>query len=218
MVNFSTSEENYLKAIYHLQTEHDTVATNTLAAELKTRPASITDMMKKLSAKKLLNYTPYYGFTLNEQGKKAALNIIRRHRLWEYFLSEKLGFSWNEVHSVAEELEHVSDKNLIDKLDAYLGFPQFDPHGDPIPNSKGKMQSSKTVTLDNLPLNQPAVVTRVSNRSNDLLELLQEKSISIGTTIEVKKQFDFDHSLSVRIKGKTETISEALSKTIYVKL
>jgi DtxR family Mn-dependent transcriptional regulator len=219
MVNYSSSEENYLKAIYHLQTDTGKVSTNALAEELNARPASITDMMKKLSGKKLLDYKPYYGFSLSAEGKKAALLIIRRHRLWEFFLAQKLGFGWDEVHLVAEELEHVSSKKLIDKLDEYLGFPQFDPHGDPIPNSKGKMTSSTRLTLAELPLNQPAKVIRVTNKSIEMLELLQEKGIRIGSVVQVQKHFAFDHSLQIRLKPTgNETVSDQLAKNIFVQL
>jgi len=216
-VNFSNSEENYLKAIYHLQAESDTVSTSALAQQLKTKPASITDMMKKLSAKGLLNYKPYYGFTLSAEGKKIALTIIRRHRLWEFFLAQKLGFNWDEVHEVAEELEHVSSKKLIEKLDSYLGFPEFDPHGDPIPDSKGRVRPVQKISLYELPFHQPAFVHHVSNQSTELLELLKHKHITIGTQLEVKKHFQFDNSLQIKIKAnKTETISEQLAKNIFV--
>src|SRR5690242_15745655 len=131
MLNYSTSEENYIKTIYRLQRQDGTVGTNEVAQELKTKPASVTDMMKKLKGKKLLNYQPYQGFRLTGEGSKVALGIIRRHRLWEFFLAEKLKFSWDEVHEVAEDLEHVTNKKLIDKLDEFLGFPRVDPHGDP---------------------------------------------------------------------------------------
>jgi DtxR family transcriptional regulator, Mn-dependent transcriptional regulator len=213
---FSQSEENYLKTIFHLQVGTEAVTTNALAEKLQTRPASVTDMMKKLNAKKLLHYKPYYGFNLSTEGKKIALNIIRRHRLWEYFLAEKLKFSWNEVHEVAEELEHVSSKKLIDKLEEYLDFPQFDPHGDPIPDSKGKMRSVDEIPLIELPLNQSAEVRRVAHQSAEMLELLQHKNIGIGTRLEVKKHFDFDHSVEIRIKTNTITISEQLAKNIFV--
>lgn len=217
-MNFSNSEENYLKAIFHLELDHGTVTTNALAEKLNARPASITDMLKKLSAKNLVVYKPYYGFYLNTEGKKIAISIIRRHRLWEYFLSQKLAFAWDEVHVIAEELEHVSNKKMIDKLDAFLNFPQFDPHGDPIPDSKGKIRPANKLTLDQLPLNQPAVVTRVSNQSTEMLELLQLKRISIGSVIEVKKHFVFDGSLTIKLKpNKTEMISEQLAKNIFVK-
>jgi DtxR family Mn-dependent transcriptional regulator len=213
---FSQSEENYLKTIFHLQVGTEAVTTNALAEKLQTKPASVTDMMKKLNAKKLLNYKPYYGFYLSNEGKKIALNVIRRHRLWEFFLAEKLKFSWNEIHEVAEELEHISSKKLIDKLDEYLNFPQFDPHGDPIPDSKGKMKTASEVPLTELPLNKPAEVRRVANQSTEMLELLQHKSIGIGTRLEVKKHFDFDHSMEIKNKTTTLTISEQLAKNIMV--
>ena len=215
-MNYTASEENYIKAIYHLQEEGGTVSTNALAEKLTTKAASVTDMMKKLSAKKLLHYKPYYGFSLSTEGKKAALFIIRRHRLWEYFLAEKLQFSWEEVHEVAEELEHVSNKKLIDKLDEYLGFPHFDPHGDPIPDSKGKLRTYHELPLHELAINQPAEVRRVSNQSPEMLELLQHKHIGIGTRLEVKKHFEFDRSLEIKIKNVTITISEQLAKNIYI--
>lgn len=215
-MNFTTSEENYLKAIFHLQEKEGTVTTNALAEKLQTKPASVTDMMKKLNAKKLLHYKPYYGFSLSTEGKKIALFIVRRHRLWEYFLSEKLKFGWNEVHLLAEELEHVSSKQLIDRLDEYLGFPQFDPHGDPIPDNKGKIKSMSKVSLFELPFNQAAEVRQVTNQSKEMLEILEHKHIGIGTKLEVKKHFHFDHSIELRIKSTTVTISEQLAKNIFV--
>lgn len=215
-LKFSSSEENYLKTIYHLQSGQETVTTNALAERLNTRAASITDMMKKLSAKKLIHYKPYYGFSLTAEGRKAAVVIIRRHRLWEYFLSVKLKFNWNEVHDIAEELEHVSNKKLIDKLDEYLDYPSFDPHGDPIPDGKGKIRPSKEIPLSELPVNQAARVCRVGNQSDELLELLQFKHIRIGSRIEIKKQFEFDQSLQVKISDKMETLTETLAKNIFV--
>ena len=217
MLNYSTSEENYIKAIFHLQTADGTVTTNELAHELKTRPASVTDMMKKLKTKKLLHYQPYQGFRLSNEGSKVALGIIRRHRLWEYFLAEKLKFSWDEVHEVAEDLEHVSNKKLVDKLDEFLGFPRVDPHGDPIPDANGKIEISKKIGLTELPLNIPAVVSSVSDQSSEILELLEHKKIAIGTRLEIKKRFDFDNSMEVRIgRQPAFTISEQLAKNIYV--
>lgn len=215
-MNFTTSEENYLKAIFHLQEEDGTVTTNALAGKLQTRPASVTDMMKKLNAKKLLHYKPYHGFSLSNEGRKIALFIIRRHRLWEYFLSEKLKFDWNEVHLLAEELEHVSSRQLIDRLDEYLGFPEFDPHGDPIPDNKGKIKTLKKISLLELPFHQSAEVRQVTNQSKEMLELLEHKSIAIGTRLEVKKHFHFDHSVELKIRNNIVTISEQLAKNIFV--
>ena len=215
-MNYSVSEENYLKAIYHLQEDGGTVSTNAVAERLQTKAASVTDMMKKLSTKGLLNYTPYYGFSLSNEGRRTAIFIIRRHRLWEFFLSQKLGFSWEEVHQLAEELEHVSSKKLIDRLDEYLGFPSYDPHGDPIPDSKGKMAARNNLPLVELPKNKQAEVCQVTNQSAEMLELLKHKNIGIGTRIEVKKHFPFDQSLELKIKTKTVTISEQLAKNIFV--
>jgi DtxR family transcriptional regulator, Mn-dependent transcriptional regulator len=163
-----------------------------------------------------LHYKPYYGFSLSNEGKRIALFIIRRHRLWEFFLSEKLKFDWNEVHLLAEELEHVSSKQLIDRLDKYLGFPQFDPHGDPIPDQKGKMKNLNKVSVLELPFNQTAEVRQVTNQSKEMLEILEHKNIGIGTRLEVKKHFHFDHSVELKVKSMTVTISEQLAKNIYV--
>lgn len=216
-MNYTTSEENYLKAIFHLQSEDGKVTTNALAECLQTRPASVTDMMKKLNAKKLLHYKPYYGFSLSAEGKKIALNVVRKHRLWEYFLAEKLKFGWNEVHDMAEELEHVSNKKLIDKLDEFLGYPDFDPHGDPIPNSKGKIKNVDKISLDDLPLQQPAEICQVTNLSDELLELLHHRQIGIGTRVEVKKRFGFDQSMEIKVRNNLFTISQQLAKYLFVK-
>jgi DtxR family transcriptional regulator, Mn-dependent transcriptional regulator len=217
MLNYSTSEENYIKAIFHLQRQDGIVSTNELANELKTKPASVTDMMKKLKAKKLLHYQPYQGFRLSSEGSKVALGIIRRHRLWEYFLAEKLKFSWDEVHEVAEDLEHVSNKKLIDKLDEFLGFPRVDPHGDPIPDANGRIEISKKICLTDLPVGIPSVVSNVSDQSSEILELLEHKKIAIGTKLEIKKRFEFDHSLEVKVgRHPAFTISKQLAENIFV--
>ena len=217
MLNYSTSEENYIKAIYRLQRQDSTVTTNELVHELKTKPASVTDMMKKLKAKKLLHYQPYQGFRLTQDGSKVALGIIRRHRLWEFFLAEKLNFTWDEVHAVAEDLEHVSSKKLIDKLDEFLGFPRVDPHGDPIPDANGKIEISKKILLAELPLNTAAFVSNVKDQSSSILELLEHKNISIGTRIEIKKKFDFDESMEIKIgRQPAFTISKQLAENIFV--
>ena len=218
MLNYSTSEENYIKTIFHLQGDSETVTTNALAHELLTRPASVTDMMKKLKTKKLIHYQPYQGFKLNSEGKKVALGIIRRHRLWEFFLSEKLKFEWDEIHEIAEELEHVSNKKLIDKLDEFLGHPRFDPHGDPIPDMHGKMEDLQRVSLIDLPLNTIAEVCHVANQSSEILELMRHKNIAIGTKLEAKRKFAFDNSVEIKIRQQAlVTISEQLAKNIFVK-
>jgi DtxR family Mn-dependent transcriptional regulator len=218
MLNYSTSEENYLKTIFHLQTKDANVTTNELADKLKTKPASVTDMMKKLKTRKLVHYQPYRGFRLSPEGKKVALGIVRRHRLWEFFLAEKLKFSWDEVHEVAEQLEHVSSKKLIDKLDEFLDHPKFDPHGDPIPDTNGKMETGKQINLTELALNKPARICYVANQTTPLLELLHEKNINLGSGVEVKRKFIYDDSMEIKLDNKSLlTISDQLAKNIFVK-
>lgn len=216
-MKYSSSKENYLKAIFHLQEEDGVVTTNALANELQTRPASVTDMLKKLKTQKLLLYEKYKGFKLSNEGKKVALQIIRKHRLWEYFLVEKMNFGWEEVHEMAEELEHISSKKLIDRLDEFLGFPKADPHGDPIPDSTGKLSVKQQVSLSDVPINISAEVSNISDQSIEMLELLKHKSIAIGTKLEVRKKFAFDNSLELKIKNQPAiTISENVAKNVFV--
>ncbi|HYJ62371.1 MAG TPA: metal-dependent transcriptional regulator [Parafilimonas sp.] len=215
--NLSVAEENYIKSIYHLQQGAESVTTNALADHIKTKPASVTDMLKKLQLKNLLNYNPYKGFRLSKEGNKAALNIIRRHRLWEYFLVNQLQFNWDEVHDVAEQLEHVISRKLVDKLDAFLGYPRFDPHGDPIPDSNGKINYQQQMPLVNLPLNTMAIITSVQNQSSDLLAFLSNRDMHIGTKVEVKQKLNFDNSLEVKIKNKQSFhVSEQVANAIQV--
>ncbi len=217
-MNFSASEENYIKSIYHLQRHDGLVTTNELAGQLQTKPASVTDMLKKLKAKKLLHYERYQGFKLSTEGKKIALGIVRKHRLWEYFLVQKLQFRWDEVHEIAEQLEHINSTALINKLDSFLNFPRFDPHGDPIPDINGKMEETGQINLTELELNHVAEVSAVGNQSTELLELLRHKNIGIGTKLEVKKKFDFDNSIEIKIKNLPAfTISRQLAQSLFVK-
>jgi DtxR family transcriptional regulator, Mn-dependent transcriptional regulator len=212
------AEENYIKTIYHLQKEKEMVNTNELAEIIRTKPASVTDMLKKLKKKKLVNYKAYYGCRLTHEGEKASLMVIRRHRLWEYFLSEKLGFSWDEVHEVAEELEHIKSEKLINKLEVFLGYPHFDPHGDPIPDIEGNIASDNAITLSEIEQNKPVIVIRIGKQSSDILELLQHKNISLGSVIKVKQKHVFDHSLEIDAdKKKNIHISNELAKNILVK-
>ena len=217
-MNFSVSEENYIKSIYHLQQETGLVNTNSLAAEMQTKAASVTDMLKKLSTKKILQYEKYKGFKLTENGKKVALSVVRKHRLWEYFLVEKLGFEWDKVHDIAEELEHISSNELIERLQDFLGNPSFDPHGDPIPDSNGKIPKLLQLNLPALPVNKTAVVSSVTNQSPQMLEMLKHYFIAIGTSIKVVKQFEFDGSLEIKVsKQPACIISELIAKNIFVR-
>lgn len=218
VANLSITEENYIKAIYHLQQTDGNVTTNEVAEMLHTKAASVTDMLKKLNAKKILNYEKYQGFTLSGEGNKIALTIVRKHRLWEYFLVEKLQFGWDEVHEVAEELEHISSKKLVEKLDAFLEHPKFDPHGDPIPDVNGKMTVQPQINLTDLPHNVLVEVTAVGSQSTELLELLKHKKIAIGTRIIIKKKFLFDNSIEIKIQNQaTFAISQQLAQALFVK-
>lgn len=217
-MNFSVSEENYIKGIYHLQQQSGLVNTNSLAAEMQTKAASVTDMLKKLSAKKILQYEKYKGFKLTDNGKKIALSVVRKHRLWEYFLVEKLGFEWDKVHDIAEELEHISSNELIERLQQFLGNPSFDPHGDPIPDSNGKIPKLNQQNLLALPLNKTATVSSVGNQSPQMLEMLKHYGISIGTTIKITKHFAFDGSLEIKVlKQPACIISQLIAKNIFVR-
>jgi DtxR family Mn-dependent transcriptional regulator len=212
----TSSEENYIKAIYHLEHSHEKVSTSLLSAEIKTRPASVTDMLKKLQLKKIVDYKPYYGFTLTEAGKKTALNIIRKHRLWEYFLVNKLGFAWDKVHAVAEDLEHISSPELVQRLDNFLDHPSFDPHGDPIPDNKGKIKILKQANLIEVPLKKSATVSSVKNQSSEMLELLKHYNISIGSKIKVNRRFNFDNSVEIKVdKNPLTVISNQVAINVY---
>jgi DtxR family Mn-dependent transcriptional regulator len=174
-------------------------------------------MLKKLSVKKILQYEKYKGFKLTESGKKIALSVVRKHRLWEYFLVEKLGFEWDKVHEIAEELEHISSIELIEKLQNFLGNPSFDPHGDPIPDSNGRIPKLNQLNLATLPLNKSALVSSVTNQSPQMLEMLKHYSIAIGTTIKLLKRFEFDGSLEIKVlKQPACIISEQIAKNIFV--
>jgi DtxR family Mn-dependent transcriptional regulator len=217
-MKYSASKENHLKAIFHLQNEQGIVTTNALAAALRTRPASVTDMLKKLNEQKLLIYERYKGFKLNNEGKKAAVQVIRKHRLWEYFLVKKLQFGWEEVHEIAEELEHISSKKLVDRLDTFLGFPDTDPHGDPIPDSQGRFHTRRQVSLSELPLNRTVQVSGIASQTTEMLELLQYNHIQLGTRLEIRKKFPFDDSLEVKIRNRPPvTISALVAKNVLVK-
>ncbi len=216
-MKYSSSKENYIKAIYHLEQEEPVVSTNALARQLATKPASVTDMLKKLHEQELIHYEPYKGVQLSETGNKLALQIIRKHRLWEFFLVEKLGFGWEEVHEIAEELEHISSKKLIDRLDEFLGKPKSDPHGDPIPDAAGVLPRIEKRCLLDLPVGVSADLISVSNQSADMLDLLRHFSIEIGSRIKITNRFRFDHSLQITVQGGSPvTISEQLGSHLYV--
>lgn len=216
---FSPTEENYLKAIY-LLTEKDSaraVATNELSAQMNTRAASVTDMLKRLADKRLIHYKKYKGVMLTTSGKSQALAIVRKHRLWEYFLVEKLKFQWDEVHAVAEELEHVKSEALIDKLDSYLNNPKFDPHGDPIPDRLGKLSASGFKNLTSLKVNEKGKVAAVIEQQPAFLKYLDKLHIHMSTPLKVIEHIAFDKSMTISInQTATVNISHEVAKNILI--
>lgn len=218
--NLSATEENYLKAIYRLQQESGgKVSTNELAKLLQTSPASVTDMLKKLKSKKLIQYQPYKKFCLHAEGKRKALSLIRRHRLWESFLVNALQFQWHEVHSMAEELEHINEPKLVEKIDSFLHHPRFDPHGEPIPDERGKLLNHEGEKLSQLSVHAKALVVAVGSQSEELLKLLSYKKILLGSTLFIKNKHAFDGSLEVNINETLQSVflSKQLAEFIYVK-
>ncbi|CAN5766705.1 metal-dependent transcriptional regulator [soil metagenome] len=212
------SEENYLKAIWKL-VEHsgENVSTNAIAASVNTKAASVTDMLKKLADKKLISYERYKGVTLTAKGKRVAVEVVRKHRLWEVFLVDQLKFKWDEVHDIAEQLEHIQSNALTEKLDKFLGFPKVDPHGDPIPDKDGKISSQHQVPLSQLETGKKAIMTGVADHSALFLQFLDKKEIKLGDAIELKEKTDYDHSMVILVnKKKSIQISNEVAKNILI--
>lgn len=193
------------------------VSTNSIANKMVTKPSSVTDMTQKLASKKLVNYIRYKGVSLTNTGEIEALNVIRKHRLWEVFLVKKLSFSWSEVHEVAEQLEHINSKKLIDKLEEFLDFPKYDPHGDPIPNKSGKLPNIKKQLLCNMKTGEEGLCVGVKNTSSDFLDFLDNKNIAVGKVIKVIEVEKFDSSYVIEINGSKIHISHKVSENIYIK-
>jgi len=213
------TEENYIKAIYHLGKlgEHN-VSTNAIAKEIATKASSVTDMVKKLSEKGYANYKKYQGVTLTSHGKKIAINIIRKHRLWEVFLAEKLNFSWDEIHEVAEQLEHIKSEKLIKQLDAFLEYPTHDPHGDPIPDADGKIKSIDKILLSQAKIDDVCVCVGVKDSSSEFLKYLDKNSIALGTELKVTHKEPFDNSATIIINSKEFIVSNIIANNLFVKV
>ncbi len=221
-MRLSVTEENYLKAIYQLneQAEQESYAsTNAIAHQMNIAAASVTVMLKQLAKKKLVEYQPYKGGRLSDIGSAHAIQLIRKHRLWEVFLLQKLHFKWDEVHDIAEQLEHIQSNELTNRLDVFLGHPKFDPHGDPIPDSEGKLPLQDSLSLMELPKNVSAEVVGVNEHTPALLHYLDQIKINIGVGLKVLRQFDYDGSLEVSISDNAPImLSEKVCKEIIVKL
>jgi DtxR family Mn-dependent transcriptional regulator len=214
----SYTEENYLKAIYHLSGGGvKAVTTNDIAEAMNTKAASVTDMVKKLNAKSLLTHEPYYGVTLTEKGRASALSVVRKHRLWETFLVQKLNFSWDEVHEIAEQLEHIQSTVLIERLDTFLGYPKLDPHGDPIPDSKGRFKAGKQVSLDQVQPGYEGTIAAVKDSDSNLLKFLAKVGAQPGSAIRVISKEHFDDSMEIEVNhAKRVFVSRDVSQNILV--
>jgi DtxR family transcriptional regulator, Mn-dependent transcriptional regulator len=213
------SEEDYIKAIYHLgKGENRLVSTNALSESMETKPSSVTDMVRKLSEKGVANYKKYKGVSLTEYGQKIALGLVRKHRLWEVFLVDSLNFSWDEVHEVAEQLEHIKSEKLIDELDKLLGYPQVDPHGDPIPSKKGEFKKAIKKLLNEVPVGSRGICIGVKDSSAPFLKFLDKNKIALGDAITVLEKEEFDGSLRIQIKDRKMHISHQIATNLYLKI
>ena len=210
------SEEDYLKCLYHLQQGKKSVSTNEIANYLSMKPSSVSDMLKKLAEKKYINYLKYKGSLLTKKGELIALSIIRKHRLWETFLVNKLGFSWSKVHNIAEQLEHVNSEELIDKLDYFLEYPQIDPHGDPIPQKNGTSAKLNQKLLSELKHGEEGVITGIKKGTPSLLNFLDQKNIKLGDQIQLISILEFDQSAEVIIHKKTINLSEKICSNLLI--
>lgn len=217
---YSFTEENYLKAIYKLsEREPDSITTNAIAEVLETKAASVTDMIKKLSDKKLLKYEKYRGVALTEKGRLIAVETVRKHRLWETFLHEKLEFGWDEVHDIAEQLEHINSEALTNKLDDFLGNPSHDPHGDPIPTRSGEIKKSNLLLLCDAKMKQKVIMSGVVDHSAPFLQHLNKISLTLGSQIELLDKNEYDGSIEIKLLPSAHLhLSKEVAKNILVKL
>lgn len=216
----SHAEENYLKAIFKIsEKEGKSASTNAIASEMQTTAASVTDMLRRLAEKNLIDYAKYRGVQLTEEGGRVATALIRKHRLWEVFLMEKLGFAWDEVHELAEQLEHVQGNTLVERLDVFLGHPRFDPHGDPIPDAQGRWAFRPQVLLSQMQPGDAGAVTGVNDHSAAFLQYLDQLGIALGVRLELLERIPFDQSVRIRTpEGAERTLSEKVGQNLFLVL
>ncbi len=213
------SEENYLKAIYQLGKQGKVaVSTNAIAEKIDSKASSVTDMIKKLAEKNLANYVKYQGVSLTKKGRLAAALVIRKHRLWEVFLVNKLNFSWDEVHEIAEQLEHIKSLKLVNELDAFLEYPTHDPHGDPIPDKDGNYSPIKSVNILDIDTGKEGVLSFVKDSTDVFLKYLNKNKLALGDTIKVLEYEPFDNSLTIETKTQKMIISNEVAQNLYLSL
>jgi DtxR family Mn-dependent transcriptional regulator len=214
----SQAEENYLKAIFKISRRDGTpVSNNAISVEMQTSAASVTDMIGRLSQKDLVYYQKRKGVELTASGLRVATHLVRKHRLWETFLVEKLAFSWDEVHELAEQLEHIQSVELIDRLDDFLDYPQFDPHGDPIPNAEGEFTPRRQRPLQQLPVGSIAVVVGVRDHTTPFLQYLERRGLTLGTQLTLIEKLDYDQSLQLELAdGSSQLVSQKVGQNLLV--
>lgn len=215
----SQAEENYLKALFHLTHEltgKTEAGTNELADALDVTPATVNNMLKKLKEKNFVSYERYGKISLTDVGKSIAVNVVRKHRLWETFLYDKLNFSWDEVHEVAEQLEHIQSAKLVEQLEKFLGYPEVDPHGDPIPNEKGEITCIKRKTLNEIDINQTCKLIAVKDNSSSFLQYALKLGLGLSREIKVLNRQEFDGSLEIEIDGIRSSISKKVAANLFV--
>ncbi|MFN3917986.1 MAG: metal-dependent transcriptional regulator [Flavobacteriales bacterium] len=215
----SYTEENYLKAVFALTAQYPKgVPTTAIANHISTKASSVTDMIKKLSEKKLIDYKKYNGVSLTKEGQDIAVSIIRKHRLWEVFLVEKLNFKWDEVHPIAEQLEHINSVELTNRLDDFLDNPKYDPHGDPIPDEQGNINDNRSMKeLCDMARGDKGVIAGVNDTSAEFLQFLDNQKLVLGTSLVVLDKFEYDGSILLKLKDKELTISRKVAENICVK-
>lgn len=218
-MRYSRAEENYLKAIYKLsRVQMNDVSTKAIGELLQIKPPTVSDMLKKLAVKKLANYEKYKGVSLTQKGELHALKVIRKHRLWETFLVEKLDFTWDKVHDIAEQLEHIHSTDLVNRLDKFLNFPKFDPHGDPIPDENGVIELRHEKTLDSIANGSTAVMVGVKDHSPEFLKYLDSMSLNLGCKIQVIDKIDFDNSIRLQFQDSSQhQVSQLVAQNVIVK-
>lgn len=215
----SFTEENYLKAVFHLSSERDEhVSTNAIAESIKTKPATVSDMIKKLARKEYVHYKKYQGVSLTSDGRIAALKVIRKHRLWEVFLVEKLHFNWDEVHEIAEQLEHIHSPILVKRLDEFLGHPKVDPHGDPIPDEHGNFQVGSKILLSEMDIGEVGIIVGVTDGEPKLLRYLDKVKIKLGLKVKVLDKEEFDESMQIQFGTEPALfLSQTISKHLTIR-
>ncbi len=206
MAKNSQTEENYLKALYNLANENDEVNASDLSQNLGVSMPTVNSMVKRLADRDYLLYQKYRPLKLTREGKMAAAGIIRKHRLTEMFLVEKMGFGWEEVHDIAEQIEHIQSERYFDRMDELLGFPRFDPHGSPIPDENGEVISQDLIALSDCRVGDKLELKALNQSSEELLKYLNDKELAIGTRLEVIAREEFDESMEIRYAGDKQTV------------